>query len=324
MGNVLESKKKYHYGWIHDKPDHRDKIMKFKNKHYNRLLSKIDLRDSFGDIYNQGELDNCTSNAICAAFVYDQIKQKLPSFNPSRMFLYYNERLIEHSTEQDSGSSIRDGMKSINRKGLCKESLWPYEINHFKKKPNDLCYKEASYHSSLKYRKISHTLKEIKTALSNGYPIIFGFDVFENFENFDASNVSMPLPEGEIIGGHAVVAVGYSDERECFLIRNSWGKEWGMDGYFMMPYEFITSKHCSDFWILETVIDKEPKKKPKLIENKYEEVTINLNEYVNNKKKRKEKNKKSEKEDENNVIEVFVEKEPKKLNNDCMILDEEE
>ena len=67
----------------------------------------------------------------------------------------------------------------------------------------------------------------------------------------------MPNPSGSLLGGHAVLIVGYSDERECFLIRNSWGSDWGMSGHFMMSYDFIVSRYCTDFWLIETVKDTE-------------------------------------------------------------------
>jgi C1A family cysteine protease len=335
MGNILGTDEKKFYGWIPDKLDNRDKYIKFKDKHYNNLKPKIDLRDSFDNIYDQGKLNSCTSNAICGAFIYDQKKKQLPSFEPSRMFLYYNYRLIKHNTEQDSGASIRNSLKTINKQGICGEKLWSYELENFNKKPNDSCYRKSIFNNSLKYRRVVHDLKELKTALSNNHPIIFGFNVFSNFENFNASKDIMPNPEennDKIIGKHVGIAVGYSDDKECFLIQNSWGKEWGIDGYFMMPYSFIESIHCSDFWVLDIIVNKDKNK------NKYEKVTINFvdkkKEKVNidvidkDNKKDGENGENGEKKkdrdrDGDGVIKVFVEKKHQKLNNDCMILDED-
>ena len=231
---------------------------------------------------------------------------------------------MEHHTETDSGASIRDGMKSINRNGLCTETKWKYDINNFSIKPPDNCYKEAKFHRSLKYKKIKNNLNDLKLTLSKGYPIIFGFDVFSNFETFNASKEEMPMPSGDIIGGHAVVAVGYSEERNCFLIRNSWGKDWGMDGYFMMPYSFITSKYCSDFWTLETIISKKMK-----TEMEYEKVEINLNEYMKTKPDKSDKQvhfvDKNKDEEDKEEIKVFIEKVKvdNNLGDKCLITDEE-
>lgn len=261
MGNYYSSSKPHRYGWKKDTYDDRDLKVKFSKKPED-LPVKIDLRKDFGDeVYNQGELGSCTANAICAAFIYDQKKQKLEKFNPSRLFLYFNERNMEGTPDYDSGATIRDGVRCINTQGLCEESLWPYEISKFTEKPSDNCYIEAKFHKCIKYRRISKDLDQLKTALYKGYPFVFGFNVYESFESssWDPSKQIMPVPEeGEsILGGHAVCAVGYSDNKKCFLIRNSWGSDWGIGGYFLMPYEFMVSENCEDFWIVETVEDQE-------------------------------------------------------------------
>ena len=320
------------YGWKRDTVDQRDKYMKFKKDHYINIRKKVDLRDQFGVVYDQGELGSCTANAICGAYSYDQKKQKQQSFDPSRLFLYYNERDMEHTTHEDSGASIRDGMKALNRYGVCQEILWPYDIDHFTSRPYDDCYYNARSHRSIKYKRIQNQLNELKTALSNGYPITFGFDVYQNFEEFNASQETMPFPEGKLLGGHAVLAVGYSDERQCFLIRNSWGAQWGINGYFMMPYDFIVSEHCADFWVLEKVMEQ----KPKLVEEfkskpmSYVELDVNLNDYIKpnktvkpNKPRKIENDKTQDILEAEEVLKFNIEKDNILPTSDCLIRDED-
>ena len=288
------------YGWKPDIPDVRDKKLKFSNHHYTQMRSKIDLRSDFGSVYTQGSLGSCTANAICGAFVYDQKKQNLPKFNPSRLFLYYNERDMENTVNIDSGASIRDGIKSINKQGVCEEVLWPYQIEYFTNKPLSNCYKEAKFHKGIRYKRLTNDLDSLKTCLSLGRPFIFGFAVYESFEDptsWDPKNDAMPIPnpnKEKLLGGHAVVAVGYSDKRKSFLIRNSWGREFGMDGYFLMPYKYITSEACSDFWVLETVSDDEI-----IVENKEYKLKVEKDSYMEvvakSKKKKKPKRRKDRK-----------------------------
>ena len=204
-----------------------------------------------------------------------------PTFDPSRLFLYYNEREIEGTVTFDSGASIRDGIKSINKQGLCEEKLWPYQIEYFTNKPNNNCYGEAKFHKGVRYKRLSKDLNCLKTCLSMGRPFIFGFAVYDSFEDptiWDPKSDTMPIPNPNketLLGGHAVVAVGYSNKRKAFIIRNSWGKEWGMDGYFLMPYKYMTSDACSDFWVLETVSDDEI-----IVENKEYKLTVERDSYM--------------------------------------------
>ena len=161
------------YGWKADLPDHRDLSIQFEEyDHYNQ---KIDLREHCPPIYDQGNLGSCTANAIAAAYQFDEIRQEnSDSFMPSRLFIYYNERKMEGSVNADSGANIRDGVKSINRQGVCHEGIWPYDITKFKSEPDPKCYDDAEKHKSLVYYKVKQNFKQIRAALHNGYPIVFG------------------------------------------------------------------------------------------------------------------------------------------------------
>ena len=216
-------------------------------------------------------------------------KQGFPDFDPSRLFLYYNERQIQNTTQIDSGSSLRNGIKSINKTGLCTERSWPYQIDYFKNKPSSSCYKEAKFHKCLRYKRLNNDLKQLQACLSSGKPFVFGFSVYDSFEDLTIWNPKtdeMPIPnpnKEKLLGGHAVVAVGYSNRRKSFLVRNSWGTDWGMQGYFLIPYKFITSEQCKDFWVIETVSDDD----------------VIVNDY--NVLKKSKKKKKEEEEEEENV-----------------------
>jgi C1A family cysteine protease len=132
------------YGWLPDVPDHRDHLYAAPVVHLAKLPARADLRSQCPPVYDQGQLGSCTANAIGAAIQYERRKQKLkPDFVPSRLFIYYNERVMEHSVASDSGAQIRDGIKSVAKQGDCPEKEWPYLEAKFTHKPPASCYKDA-------------------------------------------------------------------------------------------------------------------------------------------------------------------------------------
>ncbi len=246
------------YGWIPDLPDHRDHLYAAPPVYLTSLPAKMDLRSECPGVYNQGQLGSCTANAIAGAIEFDQMKQKLPKiFVPSRLFIYYNERAIEGTTSQDSGAQIRDGLKSVGQQGDCPETEWPYVISKFAVKPPASCYKNAIPYRALTYQKVAQNLNQMKGCLASGYPFVFGFTVYESFESPQVAKngiVPMPTPNEQTLGGHAVMAAGYDDSKQMFIVRNSWGAGWGLKGYFMMPYAYLTqSGLSSDYWTIRVV-----------------------------------------------------------------------
>ena len=222
-----------------------------------KLPEKSDLRPECPPVYDQGQLGSCTANAIGAAFEFGLMKQNAPSFIPSRLFIYYNERVIEHSVNNDSGAMIRDGMKTVNKEGVCPEKDWPYILSKFAQKPVNICYTKALKHQALSYHRVPRTLDQIRGCLAEGYPIVFGFTVYESFESASVVRtglVDMPVPGEQVIGGHAVLAVGYDESIRRFIVRNSWSDQWGIKGYFTMPYEYLVNENLSDdFWTIRLV-----------------------------------------------------------------------
>jgi C1A family cysteine protease len=201
---------------------------------------------------------NCTANAIAAALEFDQMKQQLSQiFIPSRLFIYYNERVIEGTVDSDSGAMIRDGLKSVGNQGACPEDMWPYDITKFQDQPTQECYQVALQHRAIVYQRVVRDLNQMKGCLASGYPFVFGFTVYESFESQQVAqdgHVPMPQPNEQELGGHAVLAVGYDDTNQWFIVRNSWGENWGMKGYFTLPYAYLTSQGLSsDFWTIRTV-----------------------------------------------------------------------
>lgn len=241
------------YGWRKDQPDHRDFLyMPVDSKVVESLPEKIDLTNVDSNIYDQGDLGSCTAQASAGCIEHNNL-----DYIPSRLFIYYNTRIIEHTVNYDSGASLRNTIKAIVRNGYCNENLWPYHIDEFTTRPSQSAFKSAKMHKIIYSRIPYNNLNLMKLTLSNGVPFIFGFSVYESFEKIGSDGIMlMPSRREHLLGGHAVMAVGYNDLDCTMLIRNSWGSEWGLCGYFKMPYEFIASRDLADdFWVID--IDEE-------------------------------------------------------------------
>ena len=215
------------------------------------------MRPQCPPIYDQGELGSCTGNAIAGAVQFDLTKQHMQDFIPSRLFIYYNERVMEGTVNSDSGASIRDGIKSVANQGVCPETDWSYDISKFEDEPSPQCYTDASETKATSYSTVAQTLSQMKGCLASGYPFVIGFTVYQSFETDEVAKtgiVPMPSPDDGVLGGHAVLVVGYDDSQNRFICRNSWGTEWGMDGYFAMPYAYLLDENLSDdFWTIRMI-----------------------------------------------------------------------
>lgn len=246
------------YGWLPDLPDHRDHLYAAPVANLRALPAKSDLRPQCPAVYDQGQLGSCTANAIAGAVEFDLMKEHAKEiFVPSRLFIYYNERVMEGTVNSDSGAMIRDGIKSVAKQGDAPETDWPYDIAKFADKPPKPVYTEAKQHRAVQYQRLVQDLNQMKGCLASKFPFVFGFTVYQSFESPEVAKtgqVPMPMSNEPELGGHAVLAVGYDDAEQRFIVRNSWGAKWGMAGYFTMPYAYLTQSSLSDdFWTIRVV-----------------------------------------------------------------------
>jgi len=172
----------------------------------------------------------------------------------SRLFLYWNERNLEGTVNQDSGAYIRDGIKVAASLGVSLETLWPYDESRYKERPTEAAFSDARHRRITEYARVRQDTPDLKRVLASGFPIIIGLTLYASFES-DAVTATgiVPLPDQSesCLGGHAVLIVGYDDAQACYLVRNSWGKDWGDSGYFWLPYAYVTTTGlASDLWVV--------------------------------------------------------------------------
>jgi len=230
-------------GYIPDLGDPRD--YRYQLTHVVRPRS-VDLRSKMPPVWDQGQLGSCTAFALTAAVAF------IHGFTGSQLWLYYKERVMEHTTRQDAGAMIRDGIKVLANTGLPPAEAWPYDIAKFAKRPPTSANKAAKSELIGEYRRLTN-ISSYLDCLASGSPFVVGITVFDSFESDTvASNgeVPMPGPSEAMLGGHAICVVGYREDGS-FIVRNSWSADWGDGGYFYLPHAYLANANlATDAWAI--------------------------------------------------------------------------
>lgn len=258
---VKQSRPKHAYG--HKRPQvHRKLAASLANhnvpKHVVKATPSVDLRPFCPPVYDQGALGSCTACALAFLYEFDQMKQGIKNpVVPSILFIYFNERVIEGTTCCDEGAELYDGVKVLSNVGTCNETVWPYIIEKFNVKPTEQAYTIASKFKAKTFAQLQQNLESLKKCLISGFPFCCGISIYQSFESAKTMKtgiVPMPKKNEQYLGGHAVAIVGFDDNYQCFILRNSWSDKVGMKGYFAIPYDYITNpEYASDFWVVSTV-----------------------------------------------------------------------
>jgi C1A family cysteine protease len=242
---------KYH--WIKDKIDTRDHPYQLTNTAQSNI---VDLRQYCSSIEDQGKLGSCTGNAIAGAIELLH-KRQSRTLDISRLFIYYYERKFIGTVNYDSGAYIRDGIKACYTYGAPTENLWPYNISKFKMQPHKTAIVDALKRKVTSYQR-ALDFNQVIDSITSGYPVTIGFNVYSSFDSPAVAKTGiMPYPnvnKERLLGGHAVLIVGYNKTNNTFIVRNSWGTRWGDKGYFYMPFEVIqNNRMSSDFWVIKSI-----------------------------------------------------------------------
>lgn len=211
------------------------------------LPPKVDLRAQATGIYDQLELGSCTAYAVGKGLREFMLKASGQPTELSGLFLYYEARKLRGNTAEDSGSTVSDAMKAAGAVGCAPEAVWPYDLFKFAEKPPSEAYKAAKAFRLQGGVQLAG-LSDIKKALAAGQMVVFGMYIFRPFRDLEVDTVPMPGDHDVPVGGHAIAVVGYDDQRQALLLRNSFGRQWGKEGHAYLPYAYCTPERVMDIW----------------------------------------------------------------------------
>lgn len=236
------------------------------------LATSADLRAWCSLVENQLNLGSCTANAGVGMVEYYERRAFGRHIDASRLFLYKATRNLLKATG-DTGAFLRTTMEALVLFGVPPEEYWPYVVANYDTEPTAFLYSFGQNYQALKYYRLDPAgtakpavLASIKTNLASGLPAMFGFTVYNSYTQASVANkgaIPYPTPGEKIVGGHAVMAVGYNDTLQikntnpgavattgALLIRNSWGTGWGDGGYGWLPYDYVLKAQATDWWTL--------------------------------------------------------------------------
>ncbi|CAF1374677.1 unnamed protein product [Rotaria sordida] len=251
-----------------------------------QLPPKVDLRPDMTPIEDQSQIGSCTANCLAGAYEYLTKKSNGMNIDVSRLFIYYNARIKGNYSEsiEDSGCSMTDAIEALEELGTCLESIWPYDIPNVNTRPSDQAFQKAKNHTINEALRIDIDLNEMKSCLAQGFPFGFGIQLFSSFDNASKTGV-VPMPDPsdssrEAHGSHAMLAVGYSDQSKAFIVRNSWGEDWGDKGYCYIPYNYMTNpEFCFDAWTIRKLMNDDFGQENWCFDDSYNYRDVNHNNY---------------------------------------------
>lgn len=235
------------------------------------LPPRVDLRDGMPPVCDQGRINACTAHVMAAAVSYCCAKHGRPlPFEPSRLFIYFNERLLQGRIDEDAGATLRDGIRTLRHHGVAPEAVWTYDDSpatppggrfapgaKAAQRPPELAYSLAQRFELLGYRRLRPDLVHMRHCLAEGFPFAAGVQVYPSFMSAPHQQATVtPLPgkEETAVGGHAVLVVGYDDEHEWLVCRNSWGPAQADGGYFYLPYAYLQVPDAiGDLWSVRSI-----------------------------------------------------------------------
>jgi C1A family cysteine protease len=241
-------------GWKPDRLDRRD--IPFRRSEAPRHLpGVVDLRADCPPHMDQGKLGSCVAHGVTSVIRYTLKREGQDPRPLSRLQLYFDGRTIENTVKEDSGLTIRDGIKCAADTGVAVEPLWPYNIDRFKQKPFPRVYTNALRFRALTYKRVNPDAGSIKSAIASGWPVVFGFNVFNQFLGTQCASdgmVAIPGNNEAPVGGHCTILVGYGQRPGYITSQNSWSSAWGDHGDCYFPEQFL-EEQASDFWIVTKV-----------------------------------------------------------------------
>ncbi|WP_337040957.1 C1 family peptidase [Emticicia sp. 17c] len=224
-----------------------------------KLPPKVDLRDHLTEVEMQVG-NSCVANAFAGAYEYLAKRTLGSASDVSRLYIYYNARWLDDSQDKDCGSIMYNAIEGLKEYGACAEDLWPNNHEKILDEPDESAYTHGSNFKIVDAEYIEVDLALWKNTLAEGYPIAFCLNTFQSFDDACKNKGRVPMPRQSdnvrtTHGWHAMLCVGYSDPDRMFIVRNSWGKDWGDKGYCYIPYDYIIHNEYNgnDSWIIKSV-----------------------------------------------------------------------
>jgi C1A family cysteine protease len=223
--------------------------------------SVLDLEQSFSPVEDQQTLGSCTAQAGVGLVEYFERRAFGRHMDASRLFLYKATRNLMQR-DGDTGAFLRTTMGALVLFGVPPEEYYPYDAARFDEEPPAFCYAFAQNYQSIDYYRLDASgspseelLHRIKTNIASKLPSMFGFSVYDSISDADDTG-EIPYPDRSerLVGGHAVIAMGYDDQKKigneqgALRIRNSWGAQWGDNGYGWLPYRYVLDGLANDWW----------------------------------------------------------------------------
>ncbi|CAF3912106.1 unnamed protein product, partial [Rotaria magnacalcarata] len=263
--------------WFSDKPSNSSLFGAFRTLSNKELPPSVDMRQFMTPIEQQGKTNSCVANALAGAYEFLIMKNTKKHVDVSRLFIYYNGRILDGSHKYqmaDDGTYISSAIEGLKKFGCCKEELYPFNTAYINQQPPQQCYTEAAKYRIKDSMAVKVELNEMKACLAEGFPFAFGLQLYRSFFQAETNGGRVPMPNQQVPdvqeGGHAMLAVGYSNETQCFIVRNSYGDKWGDKGYAYIPYRYMCdTRMCSDLHSIRLIHDEPGRREITNIVNPY-------------------------------------------------------
>ena len=256
---------RHHWGgWNPQRPDQRDREFLPTVGRLDVAQTEFALNVDKIPVLDQGQQGSCTGHGGAGVVMYDQQAQGEKVVVPARAMIYYDARIPEGTTDQDSGAQVRDAVGGVAKYGVVPDSEFPYSDQVYDKAPSKQEYADATKQEALVYEAVSYP--NVNKAIASGFPVVFGFTVYESFESAEVAKtgvVPIPAPGEQVLGGHCTWIWGFNSAHtksgnskippRTKACRNSWSKGWGDNGDFYLPQAYFDSGSCSDFWIIRRI-----------------------------------------------------------------------
>jgi C1A family cysteine protease len=210
--------------------------------------SKVDLRRFCAPVENQQTLPACNACAVVSALEFQNLKAGRQHVDLSVLYVYWFARKLAGNEKNKVGLLCHHATAAVMAYGVCEDKDWPYKVDRWDSQPPERAQRESTRFDAVQYARLASS-DAAKVSLSEGVPVLFGLDIPGAYYDAAASTGLLPgvgtydhLP----MDGHTMLVVGYDDAEKTWLAQNSWGANWGENGYCRIPYDLAAKYTWND------------------------------------------------------------------------------